>query len=217
MEPIVERIKEIIQAQRMTNSAFAQFIGIKQATLSHTLSGRNKKPSIDLVLAIATKCGVSFNWLMEGTEKDMPNFIRTYRGLGLTSRDDTQLDVDDSPMVQNGLFDGPIEEFDVDPDTIVRTTTPISTSTQQPVDTVVTNQSVQTEMPLNQEVQVPTQPIISPEQPIHPDIQPAYQPQNPPAPQEVARIDYKEATPRKVREICIYYDDGTYEYFVPRK
>ncbi len=200
MEPIVERIKEIIQAQRMTNSAFAQFVGIKQATLSHTLSGRNKKPSIDLVLAIASKCGVSFNWLMEGIEKDMPNFIRTYRGLLPAVEDDTQMEDDEPTVVQNGLFDSTIEDITIDNDTIVSNNATISSTNETPMSRPVVEQ-----------------PTNSPSQPIHPDIQPTYQPQNPPAPQEVARIDYKEATPRKVREICIYYDDGTYEYFVPRK
>lgn len=215
MEPIVERIKEIIQAQRMTNSAFAQFIGVKQATLSHTLSGRNKKPSIDLVLAIASKCGVSFNWLMEGIEKDMPNFIRLYRGMVPATDEDAQMEIDDTPVIQNGLFDATIEDLSVDNHTIVTSNTASSTI-ETPVNPIV-ERPVQLKKPEIVPPTPPEQPIPAPNQPIHPDIQPQDAPQNSPAPQVVTQIEYKEAPPRRVREICIYYDDGTYEYFVPRK
>lgn len=175
MEPIVERIKEIIQAQHMTNSAFAQFIDVKQATLSHTLSGRNKKPSIDLVQAIASKCGVSFNWLMEGVEEDMPNFIRVYRGIIPETIDvDSPMNTEEPFFVQNGLFDSDLDVSEINDHAALKD-----------------NMSQQTQ-----------QTTTSPEMPV---------------PQVVTKIEYKERPPRKVREICIYYDDGTYEYFVPRK
>ncbi len=190
MEPIVERIKEIIQAQHMTNSAFAQFIDVKQATLSHTLSGRNKKPSIDLVQAIASKCGVSFNWLMEGVEEDMPNFIRVYRGIIPETIDaDSPMNTEEPFFVQNGLFDSDLDVSEINDHAALKDN--VSSSYNIPDVPVVPTVSQQTQ-----------QTTTSPEMPV---------------PQVVTKIEYKERPPRKVREICIYYDDGTYEYFVPRK
>ncbi len=192
MEPIVERIKEIIQAQHMTNSAFAQFIDVKQATLSHTLSGRNKKPSIDLVQAIASKCGVSFNWLMEGTEEYMPNFIRVYRGIIPETIDaDSPMNTEEQPLwAQNGLFDSAIDIPEVNDHAVINDNISPSYIPDITVEPTILSQ---------EETQQPT---ASPEMPV---------------PQVVTKIEYKERPPRKVREICIYYDDGTYEYFVPRK
>lgn len=51
MDYIVERIKHIIEEKGLSASEFADTIGVKKATLSHVLSGRNK-PSLEFVMRI---------------------------------------------------------------------------------------------------------------------------------------------------------------------
>ena len=48
---IVERIKRIISDNGLTNSSFADKIGVPRSTISHILSGRNN-PSLDIIIKI---------------------------------------------------------------------------------------------------------------------------------------------------------------------
>lgn len=60
------RIKQIIENERLTDAEFADRTGIKRATLSHCLSGRNDV-SKDIILKIHNAYPqVSVNWLMFG-------------------------------------------------------------------------------------------------------------------------------------------------------
>lgn len=66
MENICNRIKEIINSKEVTTARFAEIIGVKQSTLSHTLNGRNK-PSLDIVMSISTTFPeISMDWLTKG-------------------------------------------------------------------------------------------------------------------------------------------------------
>ena len=44
-------------------SAFARFLGINQKTLDLYVKGE-RKPSVDLIIAVCTKCGRSADWLL---------------------------------------------------------------------------------------------------------------------------------------------------------
>lgn len=60
------RIKQIIEHEGLTDAEFADRTGIKRATLSHCLSGRNDV-SKDIILKIHSSYPlISVNWLMFG-------------------------------------------------------------------------------------------------------------------------------------------------------
>ena len=48
---IIERIKRIISDSGLSNSSFADKIGVPRSSISHILSGRNN-PSLDLIIKI---------------------------------------------------------------------------------------------------------------------------------------------------------------------
>jgi transcriptional regulator with XRE-family HTH domain len=51
MDPVAQRIKELIEGKGYSNAAFAEAIGVQRANISHILSGRNR-PSLDIVQRI---------------------------------------------------------------------------------------------------------------------------------------------------------------------
>jgi transcriptional regulator with XRE-family HTH domain len=68
MEGILNRIKLIIEKERITPSELADSIGIGRPLLSHVLSGRNN-PSLQLVLKILESYpAYSANWLLTGVD-----------------------------------------------------------------------------------------------------------------------------------------------------
>lgn len=63
---MVERIKEILQANQLTPTQFADSIGVARPIISHILSGRNK-PSLEVVQKIvAAFPQLSLDWLLRG-------------------------------------------------------------------------------------------------------------------------------------------------------
>jgi transcriptional regulator with XRE-family HTH domain len=64
---IKDRIKLIMEKEKMLSGVFAESIGIQQSTLSHILNGRNN-PSLDVVMKIRQKFNyVNLEWLLYGT------------------------------------------------------------------------------------------------------------------------------------------------------
>jgi DNA-binding XRE family transcriptional regulator len=53
-ETILDRIKKIIENNDLTNSEFAEIIGVPKSSISHLLSERNK-PSLDIITKISEK------------------------------------------------------------------------------------------------------------------------------------------------------------------
>ena len=49
---IKDRFKMIMERERLTAGAFAESIGVAQATISHILGSRNKYPSTDVILKL---------------------------------------------------------------------------------------------------------------------------------------------------------------------
>ena len=63
---IIDRIKKIISADGLTNSSFADKIGVPRSSISHVLSGRNN-PSLDIIIKILQSFdGISANHLLSG-------------------------------------------------------------------------------------------------------------------------------------------------------
>ena len=61
-----DRIKQIMDAQQMSQQAFASFIDISPATLSSIFNGRTK-PTISIIEAIKKKIpNINTDWLMFG-------------------------------------------------------------------------------------------------------------------------------------------------------
>ena len=63
---IKERIKIIMEKENMQPKVFAEKIGIKQATLSHILTGRNR-PSLEVIMKInQVYQNINLKWLLYG-------------------------------------------------------------------------------------------------------------------------------------------------------
>lgn len=63
---ISERLQMVIKMNGMTNSTFADKIGVQRSSISHVLAGRNK-PSIDFIQKILeTFPKVDADWLVTG-------------------------------------------------------------------------------------------------------------------------------------------------------
>ncbi len=63
------RLDQVLKAEGMSRSQFAEKIGVSPATVSHLLAGRNK-PSFEIIQAISV-CfpGINLDWLINGTGK----------------------------------------------------------------------------------------------------------------------------------------------------
>ena len=64
---IKDRIKLLKEHEQMTSAAFAEQIGVAQATISHTLGDRNKYPSTDFIMKLHDRFSyISLDWLLTG-------------------------------------------------------------------------------------------------------------------------------------------------------
>ena len=61
MQKFLERLNECRNG--MSVSAFSRFLGLNQKTLDLYIKGE-RKPSVELVLAVCSKCGRSADWLL---------------------------------------------------------------------------------------------------------------------------------------------------------
>ena len=69
-----ERIKQIIEREGMSQSQFADFIGVNRPTLSHVIAGRNN-PSMEIVMKIHQKFPkINLLWLLDGIGVYEENF-----------------------------------------------------------------------------------------------------------------------------------------------
>ncbi len=72
-ETVLNRIKKIIEDNNLTNSEFADKIGIPRSSISHLLSERNK-PSLDLITKISENFDqISTDYLIFGTSESKIN------------------------------------------------------------------------------------------------------------------------------------------------
>lgn len=66
---LTDRFKQLMDKDSLTAGAFAEKIGVSQATISHILSGRNKYPSAEVMLKLLQAYpGLDLNWLLTGQE-----------------------------------------------------------------------------------------------------------------------------------------------------
>ena len=151
MMTLIERLKLIMDREKLTTGNFADKIGVAPATISHILSGRNKYPSADVLLRLHESYpDVDLNWLLTGE--------------GMMVKGDP-----------DSLFTGSL--FPENPKIPTKSTTKGEN-----------RKEIGSEMPQNADNTIVKQEII-----------------------------YKERPQRKIAEIRIFFDDGTYETFTPNK
>ena len=79
-----ERIKEIIEREGMSQSQFADFIGVNRPTLSHVIAGRNN-PSMEIVMKIHQKFPkINILWLIDGMGSYEGDAVANYPAGSLT-------------------------------------------------------------------------------------------------------------------------------------
>jgi len=68
---IADRLKQIMDREGLTNGAFADKLGVAQATISHIMNGRSKYPSTEVLLKFhEVYPDVDIEWLLTGKEKE---------------------------------------------------------------------------------------------------------------------------------------------------
>ena len=77
---IKDRFKMIMDREKMTAGAFAESIGVAQATISHILGPRNKYPSTEVILRLHQRYNdINLEWLLTG-KGNMSNEMETMSG-----------------------------------------------------------------------------------------------------------------------------------------
>lgn len=73
---IKDRFKMIMDREKLTAGAFAESIGVAQATISHILGPRNKYPSTEVILRLHQRYNdINLEWLLtgDGEMSNLPN------------------------------------------------------------------------------------------------------------------------------------------------
>lgn len=64
---IKDRFKMVMDREKLTAGAFAESIGVAQATISHILGPRNKYPSTEVILRLHQRyTDINLEWLLTG-------------------------------------------------------------------------------------------------------------------------------------------------------
>lgn len=68
---IAMRLRALIEALSLNQTGFAQLVGISQPALNNYLKG-NRRPEIDVAIAIQMKTGVTLDWIYLGDRSGLP-------------------------------------------------------------------------------------------------------------------------------------------------
>lgn len=91
-ETILNRIKKIIENNDLTNSEFAEIIGVPKSSISHLLSERNK-PSLDIITKISEKFDeITTDYLIFGSSLSKKSQIEPSKDLFSSSDIDNSKD-----------------------------------------------------------------------------------------------------------------------------
>lgn len=72
---IKDRFKMVMDREKLTAGAFAESIGVAQATISHILGPRNKYPSTEVILRLHQRYNdINLEWLLTGEGAMSSNF-----------------------------------------------------------------------------------------------------------------------------------------------
>lgn len=160
MTVMKDRIKQIMESQKMTQQEFADYIGLAPATLSSIFNGRTR-PTLNVVEALKKKIpNINIEWLMFGSGE-------------MTSTPQIELSESGQTGIAPQNPTSPMFDFDPSP-----------SPTPQNNSSMITNpNSVRT-----------TRPEIV-----------------------VNEVKMQDKPQRRVLEIRVFYDDQTWETFVPAK
>jgi len=189
-----DRIKQIIEREEMTQSQFADFIGVNRPTLSHILAGRNN-PSMEVVMKIHQSFPkINILWLIDGKGSYEGDAVAEYPAGSL--REDREADAPDATVDERQstfLSPYPNNKEENGEEAKDTTDTHFYQGELFAENAVFSSKSAGGEKKRKEKVLQP--PKMS-------DYQTGYQPLN-----SVQKMQ------RKVVEIKIFYDDGTYETF----
>ncbi len=91
-ETVLNRIKKIIENNDLTNSEFAELIGVPKSSISHLLSERNK-PSLDIITKISEKFDeITTDYLIFGSSLSKKSQIKPSKDLFSASDIDNSKD-----------------------------------------------------------------------------------------------------------------------------
>ena len=160
MTVMKDRIKQIMESQKMTQQEFADYIGLAPATLSSIFNGRTR-PTLNVVEALKKKIpNINIEWLMFGSGE-------------MTSTPQIELSESGQTGIAPQNPTSPMFDFDPSP-----------SPTPQNNSSMITNpNSVRT-----------TRPEMV-----------------------VNEVKMQDKPQRRVLEIRVFYDDQTWETFVPAK
>ncbi len=78
---IKDRFKMIMDREKLTAGAFAESIGVAQATVSHILGPRNKYPSTEVILRLHQRYNdINLEWLLTGKGNMSNNLVSVENG-----------------------------------------------------------------------------------------------------------------------------------------
>lgn len=208
-----DRIRELMEAQHMNQQTFSNCIGINTATLSGILTGRTQ-PTIKVVNAIMRKFpNININWLMfgQGGMIASNNPTPTSQPSSTDSGNENLFSKPHTPQATVSSFnDAP----QVQP-TVNRPTEPAQNNHAINSD----NMAVATsffEEPQQRQPSPNRQQNRATSQQVFPQNQPSAQPSVSIRPQ-IEQVDSPTPSKRRVTEIRVFYDDQTWEAFVPKK
>ena len=104
-ETLLTRIKKIIEDSNLTNSEFAEKIGVPKSSISHLLSERNK-PSLDLITKISQNFEeISLDYLIFGVSEVKKDKVKTSNDLfSYNEVDNTKHSVKESNNVVKSII-----------------------------------------------------------------------------------------------------------------
>ena len=185
-----DRIEYLMNLHQLTPSQFADRTGIQRASVSHILGNRNK-PSLEIMLKIYRAFpGVNLEWLVAG-DGELPSVDVVAESAD--SEDDVA--VTETPhVVAPSLFPSFMED-EIPVKGNVVAAQEVNNKKEEPKEKV-TNVSV----PVDVAPKADEKETVAPE-PAEP----------------AAQLSLKVGGDRRVKEIKVFYDNGTYETFLPEK
>ena len=213
-----DRLKLLLQEMNLTQSEFADYIGVGRSSITHIMTGRDKSSQTVVSKTLLKFPEINPMWLLKGEgEMYRPHVERTHPVSPAAD--------EDSNGTQASLF--PAEEAPVEvSQSVPPAQTVISVQPVQPVEPVRQVQPIQPVQPVQPIQPVQTvqqvQPVqhVQPAQPVQP-VQPVQQvPVQPETEQhhqteKAPEVRCSEKRERKLRKIVFFYDDRSFEEYLP--
>ena len=182
-----DRIKQVMNCEGMTQSQFADFIEVNRPTLSHILAGRNN-PSLEVVMKIHQKFPrINISWLLYGIGSYESDVVPNCSDASSANNQVPEIGIDNSNLKSASSSGSSSTVLDEQPKSRFFQGELFAENAVFTAENTGTSKN-RKEMPLQATSKAP---YLSDSQ-----------------------IEYaKKSLQRKIVEIKIFYDDGTYETF----